>query len=267
MSGFSSWEILLLAILQGLTEFFPVSSSGHLVIVQNLLGIKQPQLLLDIALHLGTLFAVVVFLRVEIVDLIKGIGKFVSSPKKKFRSIQMRLIYYLFLASIPTALIGYFLNDFFESLFGSLKSVSIALIITGLFLFLTKYSQERANIKIIHPFLIGILQGIAIIPGLSRSGLTIGGAMFLGWEREKAAKFSFLLSIPAIIGAFLFELNQVEIHSQPWLLLTLGFIGALISGLLALKYLMKLIKRGFFSSFSFYCIFIGLIAFGLSFII
>ena len=261
----SFFEIVLLGIIQGLTEFFPVSSSGHLVLFQNLFGLRQPQLLVDVMLHLGTLLSLLVFLRRELAGLAQSFGHFCLNPKKNIGDPKIRLLFFLFLASLPIALAGYFLYDFIESLFGSLRAVGGALLLTGGFLFLTKFAQEKEKNNIFHPLLIGILQGLALVPGLSRSGLTIGGALLLGWRRKEAAQFSFLLSIPAIMGATLFQLKNIETASQPWYHLLAGVLMAAVFGFLALTFLVRLINRGKFSSFSYYCFLAGSLALLVSF--
>jgi len=261
----SLFEIILLGIIQGFTEFFPVSSSGHLVLFQNLFGLRQPQLLADIMLHVGTILSLLVFLRKELIELIQSFGRFCLSPIKNISDPKIKLLFFLFLASLPILFMGYFFQDIFESLFGSLRGVGIALFITGGFLLLTKLAREKEKKNIFHIFLIGILQGIAIVPGLSRSGLTIGGALLLGWKKEEAARFSFLLSIPAILGAALFHLKKMEAPSPSWPLLLIGILVAAVFGFFALTFLVRLINKGKFSSFSYYCFFAGSIAFLVSF--
>ncbi len=260
-------EIVVLGIIQGLTEFFPVSSSGHLVLFQNLFGLKEPQIFADVMLHIGTLLSLFVFLRRELLELAQGLCLFCRNPLKHASDPRMKLIFALLLASIPTALMGYLFSDFFESLFASLRAVGLALIITGCYLFVTRFTRERKRNLLSHPLIIGLLQGVAIIPGFSRSGLTIGGALFLGWKREEAARFSFLLSIPAILGAALFQLHKIDTSSQPWAILLTGVVISATFGYLALTLLLSVINRGKFHSFSFYCFLAGLTALAASFFI
>jgi undecaprenyl-diphosphatase len=260
-------EIIILGVIQGLTEFFPVSSSGHLVLFQNLFGLKEPQIFADVMLHVGTLLSLLVFLRRDLLELARGFFLFCQHPKKSSSDPRVKMIFALVLASIPTALIGYFFSGFFESLFASLRAVGLALIITGIYLFLTKYVREKNRNFFSHPLIIGFLQGAAIVPGFSRSGLTIGGALFLGWKREEAARFSFLLSIPAILGAALFQFHKIDSGTQPWLILLTGAAVSAVFGYLALTLLVSVIQRGRFFSFSFYCFFAGLTALTVSFFI
>jgi len=250
--------VVALGIVQGLTEFFPISSSGHLVLLQNLLGIKEPQVFADVMLHFGSLVALCVFLRREILDLFRGGWAFCRNPKANISSAPVRLLAALALASVPTFLMGALLGDFFESLFGSLRLVGGALLVTGGFLTLTRFAREKTQNFSWHPVLIGVLQGTAIVPGFSRSGLTIGGALLLGWKKEEAARFSFLLSIPAILGATAFQLARVNAGSQPWTLLLVGTAVSAVFGYLALAVLMAVIKRGRFFAFAYYCFGIGL---------
>jgi undecaprenyl-diphosphatase len=261
----SYFEIVLLALIQGLTEFFPVSSSGHLVLFQNLMGISEPQIFIDIMLHVGTLLALFVFLHKELGLIIRALPGFIRRPQAIKTDPHIQLAAMLALACIPTFLMGYFFSDFFESLFSSLRAVGTALLLTGLFLFTTRFHREKKKRKILHSLIIGFLQGAAIVPGFSRSGLTIGGALLLGWKREQAARFSFLLSIPAIAGASLFQLGRIDTASQPWMLIITGIIVSAFSGYLALRFLVSLINRGQFYRFAFYCLAAGLFTWVVSF--
>ncbi|MFC2169203.1 undecaprenyl-diphosphate phosphatase [Acidobacteriota bacterium] len=260
-------EIFLLGIIQGLTEFFPVSSSGHLVLFQNLFGMQEPLLFVDIMLHVGTLLSLFIFLRREIWELLQGFGRLCFNPRKNISGPKTKLIFGLAIASLPTAIIGYFFSAFFESLFSSLRAVGAALLVTGGFLLLTRVAKEKKKAPFLHPVFIGILQGLAIVPGFSRSGLTIGGAILLGWKRSEAAQFSFLLSIPAILGAVFFQFTKIDVVSQAWLPLLVGTLTAAASGYFALFYLVALINKGKFYSFSYYCFMAGFLTIILSFLI
>jgi undecaprenyl-diphosphatase len=246
-------KIIILGIIQGITEFFPISSSGHLVLAQNLLGLKEPQLLVDVMLHFGTVISLLIFLRKKIAEVVISLVLFFKKPSSKTKDPNMVLVFSLVVASIPTFLIGYFFHHPLESLFGSPKAVSLALMITALFLFFTKFAQQKREKIPLHPFIIGVLQGVAIVPGFSRSGLTIGGALFLGWERKKAAQFSFLLSIPAILGASFFQLQKSVVSTQPWGIIIIGVLVSALIGYFSLAFLVKIINRGKFYLFSFYC--------------
>ncbi len=257
---------ILLGIIQGLTEFLPVSSSGHLVIFQNLLGLKEPQLLLDVILHLGTLTAVLIYFKKEIaiifLELI-GLFKKLSSrePTLPYKDSQ-KILWWLIVGSVPTAIIGLLFQDTFESMFASLLTVGFMLMLTGLVLTITYFipknytSKERLN----HPIAlaVGAVQGLAIIPGISRSGSTIACGLFCGLDRELAGRFSFLLSIPAIIGALILQLKDNPVASVGIMPLIGGFVSSFVMGFICLKLLMHVVKRGHLAYFAPYCFALGL---------
>jgi undecaprenyl-diphosphatase len=242
------WAVFL-GILQGLTEFLPVSSSGHLVIAQNLLpNFSQPGVLFDVVLHAGTTLSIVIFFRKRILRLTK------------------KYLVLLLIGSIPAGVIGILFQDFFISLFSSTLLVGIALILTGLMNYLidvVKTRREKVGVK--DSFLVGIAQSIAIIPGISRSGATIFTGATLGFKRDKAAEFSFLLAIPAIFGANVLQLvkfngsEKIDVDFY-----FVGFICALVSGYLAIKIVFKFLKTQRFRFFSLYCLVLGFIVIMLS---
>jgi len=256
--------LILFGIIQGLTEFFPVSSSGHLVLFQNLFGFEEPQIFVYAMLHFGTLLSLLVFLRRDLHSLILSAVKAVRHPRQALRDPGFKLIVMLSAASIPTFLIGYFFSNFFESLFESLSSVGIALLGTSAFLFWTKRPRDRKPPLLWHALIIGLLQGAAIVPGFSRSGLTIGGALLLGWDKSYSARFSFLLSIPAILGAALYQLHRIDLGFQSWPALAAGTLIAALVGYAALRYLTSLTIRGHFYIFAYYCAAAGIVALVLS---
>ena len=237
-------QAIFLGIVQGLTEFIPVSSSGHLVFFQSLFGLKEPQLFFDIMLHLGTLMAVVVFFRQDIWEIIQGIRR---SLREKEVHPSARLFLWIILATLPTGLMGVLLKDWFESLFAEPKTVGVMLLITGSFLWLTRLTKKEGRtiekMTWVDSILIGIAQGIAIIPGISRSGITITAGLFRGLDRELSGKFSFLLSIPAILGATVLEFRKIGTQGEIGLSL-LGMVVAFFVGLFSLGFLMKIIKSG-----------------------
>ena len=224
-------QALVLGAIQGLTEFLPVSSSGHLVLVQNLFKLIQPPVTFDILVHVATLFSVIVFFRQELFSL----------NQNTFKSI--------IIATIPTGIIGLFLNPFKDALFNSIPLVSMGLLITTILLISIKFlprAKEIVNITTTQALLIGLAQGLAIIPGISRSGATIIAALWLGLGSTRAFTFSFLISIPAILAAQTLQLNDTRFDLTQ-LLSTSSLIGAfsaLLVGLLALKLLKNtLIKK------------------------
>ena len=208
-------------------------------------------------LHLGTLMAVAVFFRQDIWEIIKGIRR---SLKEKKVHPSARLFLWIVLATLPTGLMGVLLKDWFESLFAEPKTVGVMLLITGSFLWLTRLTKKEGRtiekMTWVDSILIGIAQGIAIIPGISRSGITITAGLFRGLDRELSGKFSFLLSIPAILGATVLEFGKIGFGGAVGLSL-LGMVVAFFVGLFSLGFLMKIIKSGKISAFAYYCWAIG----------
>ena len=248
-----SLSAAILGVVQGLTEFLPVSSSGHLVLFQNWLPVSGDPLAFDLALHLGTLVPVIWVYRADLLrvfsDATSGEGAYLERPG-------VRLLLLLVVASIPTALIGLTLEDLFAQLFHSAKAVGVAFGITGTLLWFTrkfaKGSQLAHELPWLRALFIGFAQGIAITPGISRSGTTIAAGLFLGMDREAAARFSFLLSIPAIGGAFILKLGDLSLDALSLMPLLIGVLSSAVSGYFALRVLLRLVRSGDFSKFAFY---------------
>lgn len=245
-----SLKYIFLGIVQGLTEFLPVSSSGHLVLFQKLLHIQNNQIILDIILHLGTLVALVVFLGKDLKLL-----------------LDKKILAYLVLATVITGTIVILCNDFFESLFVSAKYLPVPLFITGIVLLSTKKvsygARQIRDLKIKDGLWLGLVQGLAVIPGLSRSGVTISALLFRKVERETAFKFSMLASIFAILGALIFKADEASnIGLLEWKYMFFGFLSAFLVGLLALKILLTVIRRAQFHLFGYYCIILALLLWG-----
>jgi len=241
-------KVLLLGLIQGLTEFLPVSSSGHIVILGKFLQVDN-LLFLNIILHTGSLLAIFLFFFKDI------IGLFSSFSYSKNKSL------YLVVATIPTAIIGLFIKKYY-SLMEDIVFVSFMLIVTGVILLTTRLAKEKKDIGIVGAFVIGVFQGIAVIPGISRSGITISTGLHLGMKREDAFNFSFLIVIPAILGAILLETLDViknPVSFDSFGLYTLGFLSSFISSIIALKFLSLVIKKNKIYFFGLYCILIGLI--------
>ncbi|MFC1858114.1 undecaprenyl-diphosphate phosphatase [Thermodesulfobacteriota bacterium] len=207
-------QAAVLGIVQGLTEFLPISSSGHLVIFQHLFGLKEPELLFDICVHVGTLFAVcVVFFReirsilLTLIRLPKLAPSLNGLTHLYAENEEIRIATLIVIGNVPTAILGLMFNKIAEQIFGSLEIVGFMLLITGALLWLTRRTGIKGRplraVTIKDALVIGLVQGMAILPGISRSGVTISVALFLGVDREVAGRYSFLLSIPAIIGALL----------------------------------------------------------------
>lgn len=253
-------QAIVLGIVQGLTEWLPISSSGHLVIIQELGGIKVP-LLFDVMLHFGTLLAVcAMFWK----DLLKILASIVHLD---FESEYGRLAQFLVVGSIPVALAGALLYDFFASLFTNLTAVGVALLITGIILYSSKFHSESKTLNYKESFLVGIAQAIAIIPGISRSGFTIATGLLRGIDQREIFRFSFLLSIPAIIGANVFELTKNPLAGFDRISMTIGTVTAAVVGYLSLKLLLRLVVNRKFYLFSFYCLALGLLILMISFFV
>jgi undecaprenyl-diphosphatase len=271
-------EIMFLGIIQGLTEFLPVSSSGHLVLFRNLIGFKEPEILLDCVLHLGTLVAVCITFRSDLADMVRDAGRFVlHSLKGRLREAltviglsstrersQGSFIWWVFIGSIPTAFIGLWFKKPLESFFESVSMVGIMLVTTGCLLLITKVIpkayESRREIGLLVALVIGISQGLAIIPGISRSGTTIAFGLLLGLRRDVAGRFSFLLAVPAILGATALQLVDKDLQSVAFSSLVFGFASAMFIGLLALKFLMFVVNKGNLYYFAPYCWAVGVLA-------
>lgn len=242
---------LVLGVVQGLTEFLPVSSSGHLVIFQHFMGVGENALTFDIFLHMATLVAVIICFR-------KDIWALIRHPFQKFTLL-------IIIACIPAGLVGVFLDDYISGLFQSVWVPAVALLITALILFISDRLRGQKVVEqltIPMALLIGVFQMIALVPGISRSGATIFAALLVGLSRTEAAKFSFILSIPVILGAFLLDTVKVvgETGSFPFdMTFLVGGIAAVIAGVLAIKLVVNLLNRGRLVYFSIYCVCISVI--------
>jgi len=258
---------LILGVVQGLTEFLPVSSSGHLVLAQQWLGdgflFLQEAVAFDLVLHVGTLLPVLYFYRADLVAIVQGIfsdGDTLRSegPAAWLRSNRHRwLALCVVIATIPTGLMGVLLKDTFEGLFHDARAVCGALFFTGFLLYSTRFfgrgDSARRDLTVLTALLIGVAQGFAITPGISRSGSTIAIALLLGLDRDLAARFSFLLSIPAILGAVvLVAKDGVSLTGEAIPALGVGFVASMLVGYAALRMLVALVKRGGLHKFSYY---------------
>jgi len=244
---------MFLGALQGLTEFLPVSSSGHLVLFQQFFEIGTDHVLFDLVLHLGTLIPVLYFYREHVLLLIKDplVGK---GPFKEREGV--KLLALLVAASIPTAIIGLTFEDLFESLFSRPAALTVTFAITGCLLMASGIwdrSDKKVALTIPLAVVLGIAQGFAITPGISRSGTTIAVALMLGMEREVAARFSFLMSVPAILGAVILKFKDADFSAIDGVQLGVGGLTALVTGYLALVLLVRLVKSGMFKNFAWYC--------------
>jgi undecaprenyl-diphosphatase len=251
---------LILGIIQGLTEFLPVSSSGHLEIAKVLLNDKslaEESMLMTVVLHFATALSTVFIFRKDLFKIFKGLFEFKVNSEFKF-SVS------IVLSMIPAAFVGVFFDDLIESLFnGNILLVGAMLIVTGLLLFLADRAKNtNKEVSFIHAIIIGLAQAIAILPGISRSGATISTSVLLGIDRERAARFSFLMVVPLIFGKIAKDLisDDFVLESIPILSLGIGFIAAFLTGLFACKLMIKLVKQSRLVYFSIYCIAVGLIS-------
>ncbi len=262
-------KAIILGALQGATEFLPVSSSGHLVIAQDLLGVKLESsslLAFDVCLHFGTLLAVVAVFWRDLVQIILGFfgkryGSFASADVPSPRESR-KLGWMIILGTIPAVIAVLFLDDFFESLVSNPMAAAFMLLVTGTILWLTRFSKvsrSDSGLGWFRTIIIGCAQAAAIIPGISRSGSTISVGLFFGMDRSLAAKFSFLLAVPAILGATVMQLGELSALSNDILLsVIVGTVVAALVGFVCIKWLLALIRRGHFSVFGYYCWLVGL---------
>jgi undecaprenyl-diphosphatase len=259
-------QAVLLGVVQGLTEFLPVSSSGHLVLAQQWLGEQffavDQAVLFDLVLHLGTLLPVLWYYRADI-----GRSVHAATATGSLKDLGLMgwlradpdrwLAFLVVVGTVPTALIGLGFKDVFESLFHGVRPVGIALLVTGALLLATRWRPggqiDALKMSVGAALLIGVAQGLAITPGISRSGTTIAVALFLGFERSLAARYSFLLSVPAILGAVVLMLREpVSLQGVSWTTLGVGFLTAMLVGYGALVMLVALVKRGGLHRFTWY---------------
>lgn len=269
-------EAAFLGIIQGLTEFLPVSSSGHLVLFTQLLKVQEPSLVFEVVVHVGTLLAVLVVFWEEVLLLITSFFKLLVNPKQAKTLVQTdsgcALLWGIILATLPVVILALIFKERIESLFMSSLFVGFALLITGTILYLSQRvetgGKDLTGISSVDAFLIGLGQALAVLPGVSRSGTTIAVGLARGLDRDSAARFSFLLSIPAILGALVFSLDDLfggttSIGSGA---LITGLFASAITGYLAIHLLLDLVKRGKLIWFSYYTWFIGALVILLSFI-
>lgn len=239
-------DYIILGIVQGLTEFFPVSSSAHLVIVQHILGMKGEELVISVVLHLGTVISLLLFFFKDILAMLRSV-----------KSIMLILI-----VTLITGIIAVVGKDLLETLFASTGLVALTLVITGIILILTKgfMLSERKDMNFKDAFILGLFQAIAIIPGISRSGITISTLLFRKINRETAFKFSFLASIPAVLGAVILEAKDITAACKfNFANLSAGFIISVLTGLFALAVLKLVLRKARLYYFGYYCIAVAIL--------
>lgn len=259
----------VLGVIQGLTEFLPISSSGHLVIGSQLLDFEQQGVAFDVFLHLGSLLAVLLVFRKEVFEMAMAPLRALTGKLDEKNRMYLLWDLYVIVATIPAVFVGLFLKDQVETLFSSLPLVYSMLIITALLMFISGYLKERGSqLNWLNCLLIGCAQACAIMPGLSRSGSTIFTGMLLGINREVVARFSFIMSIPAILGAAVLQLGEL-VHGQPvqgsLANLAAGTIMSAVAGYFAIVLLLDIIRRNRLQYFGYYCLAVALIGFSLLF--
>ena len=263
----SVFDAILLAVLQGLTEFLPVSSSGHLVLAQQLLNLHNPQIVsFDVFVHFGTLISVVIVFWNDIIEILRSFIKALKTYKTKEEHKKTEYFHLgsaIVIGSIPAGVIGLAFHRQIEEIFTDPKFVAMNIVITGLILFLTRLAKpvKGKKVDILSSIIIGLAQMVAILPGISRSGLTMSAALFLKISPVQAARFSFLLSIPVIAGAALLETYKLITLGTTigFLQIIVGIAISAIAGYVAIKLLMRIMEKGKFSWFSFYCLMIGIL--------
>ncbi len=261
-------KAIILGVVQGLTEFLPISSSGHLVLFEQVLNYKEGGLAFEVFVHFGTLIAVLIVFRKDILNMIRCLpavpaflknGMKIQSEEDKFKALTLFII----IGSIPAAFLGLLFEDTIEQLFDSHVLVLVALMVTGIIMWSSRYTEEKLSfMNWRHSVWIGLAQAFAIIPGISRSGSTIVGGMWLGINRELTARFSFLLSVPVILGASILKLKDLLIAPPPAeqiTNITSATIASAIAGYLAIIWLLNIIRKQKLEWFGVYCALVSII--------
>ena len=253
-------ESIILGIIQGLTEFLPVSSSGHLELAKAILGdtsVPEESLTFTVVLHFATALSTLVIFRKEVGEILKGLFQFKWNEEFQF---SLKIV----ISMIPAVIIGLFFEDQLESLFGGkILFVGLMLLVTALLLLLADRAKNTdKNVSFSNSLVIGISQAIAMLPGISRSGATISTSVLLGIDRTKAAKFSFLMVVPLIFGKIAKDVlgGDINFQSSEMIPMSAGFVAAFVAGLLACQWMIALVKRSKLSYFSIYCAIVGSIA-------
>jgi len=262
-------QAFLLGIFQGITEFLPISSSGHLVLARELLESPVMQgITFEVVVHFGTLCSILVYYAPEIrriLDSLFGVIRRPASFRKAYREDKnFKLVLFILWSMIPALIIGLLFEDAIEARMMNSTSVGIMLIVTGVLLFLTHWlSSENKSLGWGNTFGVGLAQAMAILPGISRSGSTISAGLYMGIPRERIADFSFLMVIPVIAGAMILkivEMAQTGIEVGAIWILIAGFLSAFVSGYYALKYLIRILQKGGLHWFALYCWAVALVA-------
>ena len=262
-------QSIILGLIQGLTEFLPVSSSGHLVLAKSFMNINTGNdVSFEVFVHFGTFLSVVMIFWKDISEMYKVFAQAINHPSKiseMYRTNEMfRLMVFVIIGCIPAGILGVMFDEFFEEMFSDPKLISEMLLITGLILFLSRFAKQSrdGNVTLTSSFGIGCVQAVAILPGVSRSGSTISAALMMGVSQENAARFSFLMALPIIFGATLLKTRHLIISPPPsgqLVTMAIGTLVAFISGYIAIKALTGILRRGKFSFFAYYCFVVGIL--------
>lgn len=257
-------DAIILGIIQGLTEFLPVSSSGHLELGKAILGdnsIPEESLLFTVVLHFATALSTIVVFRKDVWDIIRGLFQFKWNEETQF---SLKII----ISMIPAALVGFLLEDFMEVFFdGAIIIVGIMLIVTAVLLYLADMAKTtEKGVSYRSAFIIGLAQMVAMLPGISRSGATISTSVLLGIDKSKSARFSFLMVVPLILGKVAKDIlsGDISFESAQIGAMGAGFVAAFIAGLVACTWMIKLVRQSKLTYFAIYCLIVGLIAIGWS---
>lgn len=252
-------QIFILSFIQGITEFFPISSSGHLVVIEKFMSLPVSELRsFDVAVHFGSFIAIVIYFWADYLGLWDELKTLITNFK--WENIKRSRLYLLFIGSVPAVIVGLSLNSIFDKYFRSTLLVGVMMILVGVyFLFAENFKQEKGKLTLRSVIWIGLSQAVAIIPGVSRSGSTISTGILLGLKREEAARFSFVLGSIAVFGAFLLTMMDVfkSGFTVPALDLLLGVVFSFISSILSIHFLMKLLKKYSLNIFAYYLFAIG----------
>ena len=245
-------RIIILAIIQGVTEFLPISSSGHLVLFENIFGISNDDISIEVILHFGTLISILIYFREDILDILTGFLKGNKDCNMYIANV--------FIATIPIVLCVLLFRDSISSIF-SIKVLLYTYVLNMIILYLTKgKSSQNSNITYSLAICMGFAQALAIFPGISRAGITICTGLMLGYNQNTVARFSFFMAIPALLGAIIFEFNSIILLAkESFHLIAIGLFFSMITGLFALKLLFKVLQNKNLWIFSYYCLFIWFI--------
>lgn len=247
------FQAIFLGLVQGFTEVLPISSSGHLVLLPWFFDFPDPGLSFDVALHMGTLFAIIAFFWRDVLLYLKGFLKAIR--KRELKDLDERIPFYIILATIPGVIFGIILNDYAETAFRNPLLIAGTTFFFGIVLIWadnSRGSKEIKNLNVKNSFFTGLCQAIAIIPGVSRSGITISGGLFSGFNRETAAKFSFLIGIPIIAGAGLVEVRKIPVQEFSTLVFWAGFLSAVFASFISIKFLMNYVRNHKLNVFAYY---------------